>query len=409
MTNAKNVTLPLEGVRVADLTTMAAGPTCSVALADWGADVIKVETLLGEFGRYFGSTMGCPCTPDDNIFFELANRNKRGVSLDLKSAEGKEVLFKLMAGADVFITNFRLNALKRLGLDYDTIAPKFPHLVYAYLNGYGDKGPEKDKPGFDLAAYFARAGITVEFGETGTEPLPPVAGFGDNTTGTFLAGGICAGLLQRARTGKGCKVQIALMNAAMWNLSLDIASANNTPGGWAKPSRAHPRTGLMCTYQTRDNKWLMIMALEYDRYWKTFCESVLEQPELASDPRFNNIFAAFENAEAQAAIIQEVIGRHDLAALVPRLKKADIVHEVCQKWHELKDDPQALENGFIMPYELPNGRKEWIIGNPVKFNGEDTVTRRRAPQLGEHNDEVLAELGYSKEAVASLREKKAVR
>jgi crotonobetainyl-CoA:carnitine CoA-transferase CaiB-like acyl-CoA transferase len=405
---ANTPTLPLEGVKVTDLTSMAAGPICSVALADWGANVVKVETLLGEFGRYFGSTMNCPATPDDNIFFELGNRNKRGISIDLKTEEGKQIIAKLMSSSDVLVTNYRVNALKRLGLDYDSVAAKYPKLVYAYLNGYGDMGPEKDKPGFDLAAYFARAGITVEFGETGNEPLPPVAGFGDNTTGTFLAGGICAGLLNRARTGKGCKVQIALMNAAMWNLSLDIASANNTEGGWSKPSRAHPRTGLMNTYHTRDNKWLMIMALEYDRYWKTFCEIVLQKPELASDPRFDNIFASFENAEAQAAIIQDEIGRYDLSDLVPRLKQADIVHEVCQRWHELKDDPQALENGFIMPYELPNGRKDWVIGNPIRFDGENTTFRRRAPRLGEHNTEVLHELGYSVDEIDSLRSKKII-
>lgn len=401
-------TLPLEGIKVVDLTTLAAGPICSLALADWGANVVKVETLLGEFGRYFGATMNCPCTPDDNILFELGNRNKRGIAVDLKTDEGKKVMAKLLSTADVFVTNLRPGALKRLGLDYDSVAPRFPRLIYAYLNGYGDRGPEKDKPGFDLAAYFARAGITVEFGEPGTEPLPPVAGFGDNTTGTFLAGGICAALLNRARTNKGCKVQIALYNAAMWNLSLDIASANNTEGGWGKPSKNKPRTGLMNTYRTLDNRWLMVMALEYDRYWKIFCEKVLQKPELGTDPRFDNLFAAFENSEAQAAIIQEEMGKYALAELTRRLKEADVVHEVCQKWHELKDDPQALENGFIMPYELRSGRKDWMIGNPVKFNSENTVVRRKAPLLGEHNTEVLAELGYSNDEIAGLRSRKVI-
>ncbi|MFA5065105.1 MAG: CoA transferase [Dehalococcoidia bacterium] len=401
-------TLPLEGIRIIDLSTLAAGPICAMALADWGADVIKVETLTGEFGRYFGATMNCPCTPDDNITFELDNRNKRGIAVDLKTDEGKKLITKLLSTADVLLSNIRPGALRRLGLDYDSISAKYPRLIYAYLNGYGDRGPEKDKPGFDLAAYFARAGITVEFGESGTEPLPPVAGFGDHTTGTFLAGGICAALLNRAKTNKGCKVQISLFNAALWNLSLDIASANNSTGGWLKPSKKKPRTGLMNTYRTSDNRWLMVMALEYDRYWKAFCEKVLVKPDLANDPRFDNLFASFENSESQAAIIQEEIGKYTLAELIPRLKEADIVHEVCQRWHELKTDLQALENGFIMPYELRNGRKDWMIGNPIKFNSEDTVVRRKAPLLGEHNSEVLAELGYSIEEISDLRNKRII-
>lgn len=332
-------TLPLEGIKVIDFSTLAAGPICAMTLADWGAAVVKVEPLFGEFGRYFGATMNCPRTPDDNITFELDNRNKRGIAVDLKTDEGKKIVMKLISTADVLVTNMRPGALKRLELDYDSVASKFPRLIYAYLNGYGDRGPEKDKPGFDLAAYFARAGITVEFGEPGAEPLPAVAGFGDHTTGTFLAGGICAALINRNKTNKGCKVQTALFNAALWNLSLDIACANNTEGGWPKSSRNKPRTALMNTYRTLDNRWLMVMALEYDRYWKIFCEKVLQMPELGTDPRFDNLFVAFENSEAQAAIIQEEMGKYELVELTHRLKEADIVYEVCQKWHELKNDP----------------------------------------------------------------------
>ena len=339
---ANGTTLPLAGVRIVDLSTYAAAPICAVTLADWGADVIKVESLMGDFGRFFGATMNCPCQPDDNIIFEIDNRNKRGIAANLKTEEGNAIVNKLLATADVMITNMRPDALKRLGIDYESVSQNFPRLIFAYLNGYGDKGPEKDKPGFDLAAYFARSGILVEFGEPGTEPLPPIAGFGDHTTGTFLAGGICAALLNRSRTNKGCKVQIALYNAALWNLSLDIASANNTEGGWLKPCRSKPRTGLMNTYETSDGRWLTVMALEYDRYWRVFCEKVLRIPELADDPRFGNLFAAFENSEAQAKLLCCELKKYTLAELVQRLKEADIVYEVSQRWNELKEDPQAL-------------------------------------------------------------------
>lgn len=402
------LTLPLEGIKVIDLSTLAAGPYCAMTLADWGADVIKIETLTGDFSRYFGATLNCPSTPDDNINFELGNRNKRGVAVNLKTDEGKRIITILLSTADIFITNMRTIALKQLGLDYDSLALRFPRLIYAHVSGYGDRGPDKDKPGLDLAAYWARSGITVEFGEPGTEPLPPVPAYGDNNTGTFLVGGICAALINRARTNKGCKVQTSLYNAALWGLSAGIACANNTEGGWPKPSRSKPRHGLMNTYRTLDDKWLMIMVIDYDRYWKKFCVKVLDRPELADDPRFANLFTAFENNEAQAAVIQEEIEKQTVAELTRRLKEEDIVYEICQRFHEVKYDQQALENGFIMPFELRSGRKDWIIGNPIKFNGEDTLVRRKAPLLGEHDTEVLNEIGYSKHEIENLRVKKII-
>ncbi|MBN1691302.1 MAG: CoA transferase [Dehalococcoidia bacterium] len=403
-----NNTLPLTGIRVLDLSTYAAAPICSMTLADWGADVIKVESLAGDFMRFFGSTMNCPFKPDDNITFELDNRNKRGISANLKTPDGQRIMNRLLETADVLVTNMRPEALQRLGMDYNSVQNRFPRIIYAYLNGYGDKGPERNKPGFDLAAYFARSGILIEFGEPGAEPLPAVAGFGDHTTGTFLAGGICAALLHRSRTNKGCKVQIALYNAALWNLSLDIASANNTEGGWPKSSRKKPRTALMNTYKTKDERWLMVMAIEYDRYWKVFCDRVILRPELADDPRFVNVFGAFENSEAQAEIIQNEFAKHDLTELKRRLEDADIVYEVSQRWHEIKNDPQALENGYMMEYKLRSGRTDWIVGNPVKFNGENTLVRRSAPLLGEHNTEILTELGYSKDEIENLRSGKII-
>ena len=408
-------TLPLEGYRVLDFSTYAAAPVCAMTLADWGADVIKVESLFGDAFRLFGFIMRCPIAENDNIQFELDNRNKRGIALDLKTPEGQEIIQRLLKGTDVLVTNYRPKALKGISLDYEALAGKYPRLVYAYLNGYGDKGPEKDKPGFDLAAYFARSGILVEVPEPGSDPIPPLAGFGDHPTGTFLAGGICAALLRREKTGKGCKVQTALFNAALWNLSLNIATANNNAHLpeeeqlKIKPSRKRPRTALMNTYRTKDDRWVTIMALEYDRYWKPFAESVIRRPDLVDDPRFKNQMAAFEHTVELAAIVEEEVGKITKDELVKRMAAADIVYEVNQRWKELKDDIQAVENDFMVEHKMPSGRKEWIVGNPVKFNGEKTSLRRYAPKLGEHNDEILSELGYSREEIKSLRDKKVIK
>jgi crotonobetainyl-CoA:carnitine CoA-transferase CaiB-like acyl-CoA transferase len=408
-------TLPLEGYRVLDFSTYAAAPICSMTLADWGADVIKVESLFGDAFRLFGFIMRCPIAENDNIQFELDNRNKRGIALDLKTPEGQEIIQKLLKTTDVLVTNYRPKALKGIGLDYGTLSGRYPRLVYAYLNGYGDKGPEKDKPGFDLAAYFARSGILVEVPEPGSDPIPPLAGFGDHPTGTFLAGGICAALLRREKTGKGCKVQTALFNAALWNLSLNIATANNNAHLpeeeqlKIRTSRKRPRTAMMNTYRTKDDRWVTIMALEYDRYWKPFAESVLRRPDLVDDPRFKNQMAAFEHTVELAAIVEAEVRKITKDELVKRMAAADIVYEVNQRWKELKDDIQAVENDFMVEHKMPSGRKEWVVGNPVKFNGEKTSLRRYAPKLGEHNDEILSELGYSREQIKSLRDKKIIK
>ncbi len=408
-------TLPLQGINVLDFSTYAAAPICAMTLADWGADVIKVESLGGDAFRFFGFVMQCPVREDDNIVFEMDNRNKKGIALDLKTPEGKEIIHSLLGTADVLVTNYRPKALKNLELDYETVSKKYPRLIYAYLNGYGDLGPEKDKPGFDLAAYFARSGILIEMPEPGAPPMPPLAGFGDHPTGTILAGGICAALFRREKTGKGCRVQSALYNTALWNLGLNIATMNNNAHfsdeevARMKPSLKKPRTALMNTYRTKDGRWITVMALEYNRYWKPFAESVLRRPDLVDDPRFSEQMAAFQHAAELAAIVEEAFLKETKDELVRRMKAADIVHEVNLRWKEIKDDVQALENGFIIEHPMPSGRKDWVIGNPVRFNGERTPLRRYAPRLGEHNDEVLAGLGYGAEAIASLREKKVIK
>lgn len=409
-------TLPLEGIRVIDFGTHAAAPICGMALADWGADVIKIETMTGEFMRVFGLIMQCPVGENDDIQFELDNRNKRGMAINMKSEDGRKIISKLLATADVMITNFRVKALQNLGLDYETLSRKYPRLVYAYLNGYGDSGPDKDKPGFDLSAYFARCGILVEMREPGGPLVPPLAGFGDHPTGTYLAGGICAALVQRSKTGKGCKVQNSLVNTALWNLQLNIAAANNNAHLSVedyemklKPSRKKPRQALMNTYRAGDGRWITVMSLEYDRYWKVFAEKVIMRPDLVDDPRFNNQAAGFQNAAELAAIIEEEFAKYDGDELLARLKAGDVPHEKNLYWREIKDDVHIRENGFIMEYRMRSGRNEWIIGNPVRFNREKTVVRRGAPKLGEHNSEILAELGYSPEEIASLRDAKVIK
>jgi crotonobetainyl-CoA:carnitine CoA-transferase CaiB-like acyl-CoA transferase len=393
---------------VLDLTTYAAGAICSMTLADWGAEVIKVESLEGDPFRTFGHSMGCPMEENDNIQFELVNRNKRGISLDLKTEKGERIFHKLLATADVFVTNYRPGAIKRLKLNYEALAVQYPRLIYAYVNGYGDEGPDKDKPGFDTAAYWARGGILAEFGEAGSDPIPTVPGFGDNPAGTFLAGGVCAALIGREKTGKGCFVQTALYNAAIWNLSLCIAGANNR-GEWVKATRKDPIHALRNSYKTKDGRWIYVAVLEYERYWPPFCRIVLERPDLVNDPRFKDYASSCENNRELAIILEETFSRKSAPELMEGLKAADIVFEILKKWHEIKEDVQAIENGFIIRHPMPSGRMDWVPGNPIKFNREKTTLKKHAPKLGEDNEGILLELGYSKGEIATFKKDRIIR
>lgn len=215
---------PLEGVKVIDLTYFVAGPGAAKILADWGADVIKVEPSFGDPGRGTGGTMNDPTEKDCNPFYTAYNANKRGLSLNLKAQEGKDILDKLLETADVFITSYRTGALVRLGLDYDTLSKKHPHIIWAQINGFGDFGPAKDNPGFDTVAFWARSGAMIDIAEKNTSPINPPIGFGDATTSCSLSGGICAALYQKQKTGKGCKVMVSLFSQAIWNNSALIVS-----------------------------------------------------------------------------------------------------------------------------------------------------------------------------------------
>lgn len=398
---------PLEGYRVIELGIYAAGPAAGVALADWGADLIKVESPYGDPSRHFGIMMNCRIDDDDNIIYEIENRNKRGIALDLKKERGQEIMHKLLGSADAFITNMRPRALESLKLSYEDLKERYPRLVYGALTGYGQRGPEVNKPGFDLSAYWARGGILREFGEPESDPIPALAAFGDHPTGLFLAGGVAAALLSRTKTGKGCKVDTSLYSAVLWNLSLNIAEANNT-GVYQKRSNKVPPTGIMNTYKTREGNWITLMALEYEKFWGPFCKKVIDAPQLADDPRFSTVISSKKNSREQAALIQSEMVKFTAEELEKRLDSIDMVYEVNLRFHEIKEDPQAIENNYIIPFKMRSGRQDWAFSNPVKFNDADTELMRYAPDLGEHNEEVLTELGLSAEEIRVLQEEKVI-
>ena len=269
---------PLDGVKVIDLTYFVAGPGAARILADWGADVIKVEPSFGDPGRGTGATMSCPTVKDCNPFYTAYNANKRGLSLNLKSDEGKAVLYKLLESADVFVSSYRTGALRRLGLDYDSLSKKFPHLIWAQINGFGDFGPAKDNAGFDTVAFWARSGAMIDLTEKDTSPINPLIGFGDATTSCSLSGGICAALYHRTTTGLGEKVDCGLLQVGCFLLQAPIQSGYY--GKVMPRTRYDPNQANSNTYQCSDGEWIFLAATDYNRQFPKLCKEVFNRPDL---------------------------------------------------------------------------------------------------------------------------------
>ena len=388
---------PLEGVKVVDLTYFVAGPGTAKILADWGADVIKVEPAFGDPGRGTGAGMTCPADNDCNPFYTTYNSNKRGLSVNLKSAEGKEIMDRLLGKSDVLVTSYRTGALKRLGLDYESLCDRHPHLIWAQVNGFGDYGPAKDNPGFDTVAYWARSGAMMDIAERDTNPINPPIAFGDSVTSCSLAGGICAALYRKLRTGKGDKVMVSLFGQAIWNVGALVASTQYEDE--YPKSRKEAISPVINSYQCKDGKWIFLSILEHERYFRILCDQVLDRADLAEDDRFSTTLEAKKNAAVLIRILDQEFRKHTQDEMVERLTKADIAHERIQHLKDVLSDPQAIENQYIMERSNRDGTKTMYAATPVKFGSVKAGNDYDAPLVGQDSEEILAELGYPRENI----------
>lgn len=388
----------MSGVRVVEVASWTFVPAAGAVLADWGADVIKIEhPEKGDPQRGLISSGVVPgLTAGADHLIELPNRGKRSLGLDISTPEGRELLDRLIATADVFLTNFLPGTLDKLRLNVDDIRAVKPDIVYARGTGYGTRGPEAARGGYDGAAYFARGGVYSVLTPPGSDTLPEQpSAFGDIMGGLTIAGGIAAALYRRATTGEPSVVDVSLLGLATWNIAPAVVSAKLLEGvdlpTYGPDDRPNPIARI--AYRTSDGRWIALVMLESDRFWDDLCEH-LDRPDLAKDPRFENAARRTENRRECIAELRTVFAQRPLAEWRDRLATVKGVWAAVQTPLELHDDVQVRENGYLPTATTTSGHQFSTVASPIQFDGAPTAVGA-APDLGQHTEEILLELGLT--------------
>ena len=394
---------PLVGIRVVELASWTFVPSAGAVLADWGADVIKVEhATTGDPQRALVSSGLVPGAGGPNYMVEQPNRGKRSIALDAGTPEGKEVLLQLVERADVFLTNLLPDSCERLGIGVDAIRARNPNVVYARGHGVGARGPDRDRGGYDQANYWAQAGIADAYRNSDGD-FPPFQrpAFGDILGGQTIAGGIAAALVQRERTGEPSIVDVSLLAVGLWNLSPDIVVAGITGAPVPKFDRAEMPSPVTNMYRTSDGRVFFLIYLQADRHWPDLCEAI-DRPDLRDDPRFRDARVRFEHRRECIALLEETFATEPWSYWQPRLAKYDGVFGLVQTALEVHDDPQVIANGYLPEVVDGNGNRYRLVANPVQFD-ETPPQLGAAPDFGQHTEELLLELGYDWDRIIELK------
>lgn len=396
---------PLEGIKVVEMATFIAVPAAGRLLADMGAQVVKIESAKGDNLRFTAPNEGRPLDPHEDANFDLENSGKKGIVVDLRTEKGTEILFKLLEDADIFLTNWRPQALERKHLTYEDLKEKFPKLVYASLTGYGEKGPDKDLPGFDYTAFFARSGWSGSLYQKGTVPSNLIPALGDHQAAMALTCGALAALFRAKMTGKGEKVSTNLLHTAIWVQGFQVQGAQygDEFGGVSYPfDRRDNQLPYQPAVQTKDERFLQVMGPNYPIYFPLIMKAIGRE-ELIDDPVFSDqraMLAAGRNGELYD-IIQEGFRSKTLEEWIPILTELDIPYAICKTYEEVAKDEQAWANDVFFEMDYPRGPKA-LVRTPIDFEQTPLPPYDKAPLLGENTEEVLSGLGYSAAEIESM-------
>ncbi|MFI6309677.1 CaiB/BaiF CoA transferase family protein [Nocardia fusca] len=394
---------PLTGVKVLELSMWVFGPACAAILGQMGADVIKVEHPEG------GDPQRILRNKELTIngvspWVQIANRGKRSIGLDVKKPEGRAILSRLVAEADVFVTSFLPEARRKLRIEVDDIRADNPSIIYARASGLGQAGPERERGGFDLPAGWGRGGTAFKLTPEGGEPPMMPASFYDLNSSVALAGAISMALFRRERSGTPSVIDAALLHTAMWPLSPDIAMAPKAGGMHVIRDRRTPGNPTTNWYRTKDDRWLYLAHLQSDRYWPELCRTI-GAPQLLEDERFTDHAARVTNQRECVAALDEIFARRTLAEWTPILNRTEGVWAPVQSPAELYDDPQVRANGWLTPVD---GLDMSLVAPPFQFDDLPPAPASPAPEAGQHTEEILLELGMSWEEIIAKKESGAI-
>jgi crotonobetainyl-CoA:carnitine CoA-transferase CaiB-like acyl-CoA transferase len=391
------------GLKVIDCATVIAAPAAAMILADFGADVIKIEQPgAGDMLRMLSDI---PTTPDagNDWFWQLDGRNKRSLTLNLKSAEGMSILQRLIAEADVFITNHPYPVRESLGLTYEELKVLNPGLIYASLTAYGEQGPERNRKGFDQLAYWARSGLMEIMREPGTMPTQGLPGMGDHPTGVAIYAGVVTALLHRERTGEGGLVHTSLLANGLWSAA-GIAQGAMAGGDMAAYRETnHIYSAMFRPYQTSDDRWLQFNMIR-DEELLSLALAAMELVHLLGEPQFSTLEAMWENREAFGDQIQNQIGTKPADEWLALFDSFNVPVNLVARIEDTVTDPQIQINAMAVQPEGDDIDTPWIINHPIKVSSVPQVGPMRAPDLGEQNEEILAELGYSSDQIQTFKD-----
>ena len=392
-----------DGLKVLDVGSFIAAPAAATILADFGAEVIKVEAP-GDGDPYRGAKRGkrYPTSPVPHQWI-VDNRNKKGIALDLKSDEGREILYRLVRDCDVFVTNMPLGPRERLGIRYEDIAPLNDRLVYASLTAYGEAGADAPRTGFDSTAWWARTGLMdLVKPSPDSAPARSMPGMGDHPTAVSLFGAIVTGLYRRERTGKGGMVSTSLMSNGLWSNAIMVQAQLSGGTVEARPGREDAENPFNNLYQTSDGYWLHLIMMHQENRWAEFSRTV-GAPELAEDPRYATVVAREKNAHSLIPALEAVFARHDRVYWRTLLTDHGITFGEVASIADVTEDQQIKDSGALRPIQDPRAGAAYIVDSPVQLDGADKVAPLLAPELGEHTVEVLRDAGYDDATIERLK------